>query len=117
MLRALLDENVSLEVADRLKAFGYDVTAVAKHQDRGMSDEDVFHLAKDQSALLITRDTHFTNPIRFSPAQVNGILYISHSNLRSKEEADLVESFLKNHPPESFKGKLVFLTRSGATIR
>jgi len=42
MPRAVLDENVSLQVADRLKTLGYEVLAVAQHLARGMSNEAVF---------------------------------------------------------------------------
>lgn len=53
----------------------------------------------------------------FPPEATGGILYIAHGNLRAHEEADLVEMFLRTHPEESFKGKLVFLTRTIIRIR
>jgi len=54
MPRAILDENVSLQVAARLEALGYEVTAISKHPERGMQDEAVFALAK--GCILVTRD-------------------------------------------------------------
>ncbi len=116
MPRAILDENVSLQVAERLAALGYDVLAIAKHQ-RGMDDEAVFALVTERPCLLVTRDTHFTNPIRFPPAKTGGILYLVHGNLRGREEADLVEQFLKAHPPKVFGGRLVFLSQTSVRIR
>jgi len=115
MPRVVLDENVSLQVASRLEALGYEVTAVSKHPERGMHDEAVFALAK--GSLFVTRDAHFTNPVRFLPAETVGILYITHGNLRGRDEAELVERFLKTHPPGDFAGHLVFLSPSGSRIR
>jgi len=59
MPRAILDENVSLQVGERLAALGYDVHAVAKQRGRGLSDEAVFALAAEGPSILVTRDTHF----------------------------------------------------------
>ena len=117
MPRAILDENVSLQVADRLVGLGYDVHAVAKHPGRGMSDEAVFALVTEGFHLLVTRDTHFTNPIRFPPAKTGGILYLVQGNLRGREEAELIEQFLKAHSPKVFAGRLVFLSPTNVRIR
>jgi predicted nuclease of predicted toxin-antitoxin system len=117
MPRAILDEKVSLQVAQRLVALDYEVSAIAKHPERGMNDERVFSLVTEDSSLLITRDTHFTNPVRFPPAQTRGILYITPGNLRGQEEAELVDQFLRSHHATAFAGRLVFLSPSGVTIR
>ena len=117
MPRAILDENVSLQVADRLTALGYDVLAIAQHPDRGMSDGAVFALATQGAHLLVTRDTHFTNPLRFPPDRTGGILYLMDGNLRGRDEADLVERFLTTHPQESFTGHLVFVSPHSVRIR
>lgn len=115
--RVLLDENVSLRIADRLRALGHEVVAVAQHPARGMSDEAVFGLVKQGPMLLITRDAHFTNPVRFPVAETAGVLYLAHGNLRSRDEVALVERFLTTHPPETFKGRLVSLSPTSARIR
>lgn len=119
MPRAVVDENVSLQVADRLKILGYEVLAIAQHPARGMSDEAVFSLVADEKepVLLVTRDSHFANPIRFSPSRTGGILCITAGNLCGVDEAELVEQFLRTHSPKDFSGHLVLLSRSGARIR
>ena len=113
----VLDENTSLEVGTRLAACGYEVVAVAKMPGRGASDESVFALASGRGALLVTRDAHFTNPIRFPPSRVGGILFIAHGNLTARQEGDLIEGFLRTHGPEGFQGRLVSLSPSGARVR
>lgn len=117
MPRAILDENVSLQVAERLVALGYEVLSIARRPTKGLSDEAVFALVIEGPCLLVTRDTHFTNPVRFPPAKTGGILYITPGNLRGQEEADLVERFLRAHAPNDFVGRLVFASPTSTTIR
>ena len=114
---AILDEMVSLQVASRLEGLGYEVLSVAKTSYRGVDDQNVYDLARQKSALLITRDVHFTNPVRFPPNQTAGIFYITSANLRGHQEAQLVEQFLKTHLTEVFDGRLVFLSPTGSGIR
>lgn len=81
------------------------------------SDEQVFAIAEEGAAVLVTRDYHFTNPVRFPPANVGAILYIRHGNLTSEEEIKLVEHFLESNPPETYGGRLVTLYRHSARLR
>lgn len=57
---------------------------IARQPSRGMSDEAVFALAADPPSMLVTRDAHFTNPLRFPPSKIGGILYVTHGNLRGE---------------------------------
>ncbi len=115
-MRIVIDENVSYGVAKRLRMIGYDVISISEMPGRGMSDEDVYALTLREQAVLITRDYHFTNPIRF-PVEKNIIIYIRHGNLRSEEEIRMVESFLRAHDLEVFQGKLITLYKDSVRIR
>ena len=117
MPRAVLDENVSFEAGARLQAQGFEVVFIAKLSNRGMKDEEVFAMAAQPASLLVTRDIHFTNPLRFPPERTAGILYLTHGNLTAHEEANLIEQFLRSHSQEGIKGKLVFLSRTDVKIR
>ena len=114
---AVLDESVSLRVADILRALGFETLVVAQQPDRGMPDEAVFGLAAAGARLLVTRDAHFTNSLRFPAGRTGGILYIARGNLLARQEAELVEGFLKVHKPGDYRGRLVFLTLAGPRIR
>jgi len=117
MPHALLDENVSLQVGSRLRALGYEVESIAQHPQRGMDDQEVFALTVERSSLLVTRDAHFTNHLRFPPDQTSGILFITAGNLRGRQEADLVDSFLRTHAREAFAGRLAIISLVGTIIR
>jgi predicted nuclease of predicted toxin-antitoxin system len=116
-MNIVLDENVSLGLADVLRGKNHSVTAIAEIAERGMNDEEVFIIAKRSSAVLITRDYHFTNPSRFSPSEIGAIIYIRIGNLSSQEEISLVEKFLSRYALEDFQHKLVTLSRHNTKIR
>jgi len=82
----ILDENVSLVLAEALRQAGYEVLAVAEVGERGMADEEIWEWVKTQQGVLITRDHDFTNPIRFPSQGVRAVIYIRRGNLRSEEE-------------------------------
>jgi len=90
---------------------------IADTATSGIGDEEVFRIASEQKALLITRDYHFTNPLRFPPQKTRGIIFIRHGNLASDEEIGLVKKFLALHVHEEFDGKLVTLYKDGVKIR
>jgi predicted nuclease of predicted toxin-antitoxin system len=96
---------------------GYDVVSISEIPERGISDEDFYALALREEAVLVTRDYHFTNPVRFSAEKTTGIIYIRHGNLKSEEEIRLVEDFLQAHDLELFRGKLVTLYLNSVRIR
>jgi len=116
-MRIVIDENVSYGVVELLRMIRYDVISISEMPERGMSDEAIYALILREEAVLITRDYHFTNPVRFPAEKTNGIIYIRHGNLRSEEEIRMVENFLHSHDLEVFQGKLVTLYRDGIRIR
>ncbi len=117
MPKVILDENVSLQVASFLQGLGYEVIAITKHPQRGMIDQEVFNLVVEGRNILLTRDGHFTNPIRFPAIKTGGIIYLTHGNLRASVEVELVKQFLKTHSPSIFEGKLVLLSPTDVRMR
>lgn len=116
-MKIVVDESVSLAVALRLRAKGHDVIAIAERATAGMPDPQVFALARQENAVLITRDYGFTRSVRYPPAALPGILFIREGNLRSEDEVEIVERFLRDHEPAEFSGALVTLYRSSVRIR
>ncbi|MGA8849841.1 MAG: DUF5615 family PIN-like protein [Dehalococcoidia bacterium] len=86
-------------------------------EKRRLSDEDVYTLILGEQAILVTRDYHFTNPIRFPAEKTKGIIYIRYGNLKSEEEIMMAENCLCSHDLETFQRKLVTLYKDGMRIR
>lgn len=116
-MKVMLDENVSGGLARALGLLGHSVILVGPDLPPGSPDEEIFAFILKRRAVLVTRDHHFTNPVRFDLEKTQGILYVHNGNLTSIQEIDLVTDFIKKHPPEEYKGKLATLYLRSVTIR
>ena len=116
-MQVVLDENVSLQIEIPLKALGYEVISIARFDQRGMTDDQVFKLAVEKQAVLITRDWDFTNFLRFDALKIKGLIYLMRGNLKGSEEAALVENFFRNHTEDFFQKKTIFLSPTQVRIR
>ena len=116
-MKVVLDENVSGGLGKHLRDRGFSVFTVHDDFPAGSTDESVFQFVVDQRAVLVTRDYHFTNPVRFDPERTLGIVYIHHGNLTSSEEIKLVLDFLTMNTLAGFEGRLVTLYLREARIR
>lgn len=63
-MKALLDEQLSPEIAERLRALGHDVVAVAERTDlAGRSDEEIMRIAQIEGRAVITNNVKDFRPI------------------------------------------------------
>ncbi len=115
-MRVVVDENISLRIVPVLRAEGHEVIAIAETAGKGTPDSDGWEIVCRQQALLVTRDHHFTNPLRYSASDSLGIIFIRHGNLTSSDEALLIHSFIHNHPLQEYRGKLVTLSPGAIRI-
>ncbi len=116
-MKIVLDESVSYGLAEALIRDGHQVLAIAESATSGNTDEEVFNLACNGKSVLITRDYHFTNPLRYPSGKTGGIIYIRHGNMTSEEEILLVMKFLSKHQHAEFSGRLATLYRDSVKIR
>lgn len=116
-MKILLDESVSYGLGEVLRREGREIIIIAEAATAGITDEEVFKLACESKAVLITRDYHFTNHLRFPADKTTGIVYIRHGNLTSEEEIQLVTNFLSKYSPMEYAGRLVTLYRDNIRIR
>ncbi|MBM3157589.1 MAG: hypothetical protein FJ004_09955 [Chloroflexi bacterium] len=116
-MKFVVDENVSYGLVGRLRELGHEVISISESAEKGMSDEGVYALVLREQSVLITRDYHFTNPIRFPTQKTKGIICIRHGSLKSDEETAVVANFISLYTPDKFQGKLVLLYKDSIRIR
>lgn len=116
-MKFIVDENVSLTVVELLKALNFTAIPIASREYTGLKDEAIYAMALRENALIITRDHHFTNSIKFPPEKTKGIIYIRAGNLTSEEESAIVGKFIRSANLKEIQGKLVTLYRSETKIR
>lgn len=116
-MKVIVDENVSYGLVAELRSLNCQVIAIAEKKYAGMRDEDVYNLTVREDAILVTRNYHFTNSLRFPAERTAGIVYIRLGNLISAEEIQIVKKFLVNCNLKQIRGKLVTLYRDALKIR
>jgi len=116
-MKIIVDESVSYGVVSYLRSIGYEVTAITDDPTSGLTDPEVFAIVKEEKAVLITRDHHFTNNFRFPPEETSSIIFIRKGNLTSQEEIDLIKWFFNTYSISDFKGRLVTIFKDHVKVR
>ena len=106
-MRALLDEQLSPQIATLLRERGYDVVAVADRTELiGSSDRVLLEVASGERRAVITNNVKDFRPLaaeRLARGQTHGGLILlpsSRTRTRAPVErlADAIESVLRSHP-------------------
>ncbi len=66
-MNIIVDESVSYGLAAILRSTGHVVRSIAESATSGTVDEEIYNLVIQERAILITRDFHFSNALRFPP--------------------------------------------------
>ncbi|MCX5858923.1 MAG: DUF5615 family PIN-like protein [Proteobacteria bacterium] len=116
-MKFIADENVSYLAVLELRSRGHQVISVSEGEFSGSPDQEIYNLMVREGAILITRDFHFTNSLRFNPKGTAGIVYLRKGNLKSEEEAIILLDFISRGGVDLVKDRLVTLDRTGIRIR
>ena len=101
-IKILLDENVPVSIKQELIEMGYQDVITIGDVCKGISDEEVIELAKQQGRLLITQDSDFK---KLKSMNEHGILQFSSNIMESTKAINLgIEKALqlKNSPKRMF---------------
>lgn len=116
-MRFYLDESVSFACVESLQALGHEVVHAFSEGLSGVHDEAILEAAWDQGRVLVTRDYHFTNPIRFPTEGKPGIVYLRKGNLTAAQEAELLSRFVQQFDLSRIDGHLLTLSPHQQTLR
>lgn len=112
-MRLLVDENVRQEVIDFLKSSGYDILLVP----RGLKDEKIAQIAKEEKRIILTHDQHFADILTYSPEEYSGIIRIKIHPPSAPIIIRLLKDFFQKFAQKDLDKKLVILERDGFRIR
>lgn len=95
-----VDENLPLEVAEVLRAAGYDVLTVEDQGLRGVSDEALWSCSLAEGRSLVTLDLDFSDIRVYLPARYGVIVFRAsdQSKLRLTALAKHIVSVLEKEP-------------------
>ena len=106
-MKALLDEQLSREIAVRLRDAGYDVVAVAERDDlAGSSDEVILDVARNEDRAVITNNIKDFRPLaaqRIAQGQSHaGLILLPSTRTRTRAAvapiATAIEQVLRDQP-------------------
>jgi Domain of unknown function (DUF5615) len=106
-VRAILDEQLSPQIAALLCKAGYDVDAVAEREDlAGRSDRSIFEVASSEGRAVITNNIKDFRPLAaewLAQGRVHaGLILLPSARSRSRHSiaaiADAIELILRDHP-------------------
>jgi predicted nuclease of predicted toxin-antitoxin system len=70
------DEDLPIEIADRLMEAGFDAATILAQGLGGLPDEDIFAKCCEEGRILITMDTDFADMRSYPPASSAGIVVL-----------------------------------------
>lgn len=71
-----IDENLPVELAELLRASGYDADTINDEGLVGSPDEKVIGVCRAESRCLITLDLDFSDMRAYPPADLNGLIVL-----------------------------------------
>ena len=75
-MKFVLDENIPLSLVDLFLACGFLVEHIRLTPLRGAEDKEISHYAKQEQAILITKDLEFANILLYPPGSHYGLVVL-----------------------------------------
>jgi Domain of unknown function (DUF5615) len=98
-----VDENLPVEVAERLRAEGYDAMTVLEQAMGGVPDPHVYRVCQAEERVLVTLDLDFSDIRTYPPRSSAGIIvfrFARQDKLYVLAQFDRVIEVLKTEPIE-----------------
>ena len=108
-MRLLIDEDVDVRLIGVLRRWGHE----AKRVPVGTKNGAVIALAKAERRVLLTRDSDFTDSVKFPPVQSAGIIHVEIHPPRLAAMVSSLKTLLAEIPASAFGGRLFVLDETG----
>ena len=109
-LKLYLDQMFQLDVAEALRAEGYDVVRTSEVGQARADDQEILQKAIAENRILITLDEHFGDWVILPLKQHPGVIRLKVNPTTSNNVIEALLPFLKLHSSEQFKDHLVILS-------
>ena len=116
-MRFLADENIFPRIIGYLRKLGHDVKGIQESGFMHATDDTVVDIATEEERTIITFDKHFGDILRYPPQNLPGIILIRIYPPLLNDILCALENLFKSYGDDSFKGRLIVLSKSGYRIR
>ena len=117
ILRFLADENIFPQVISYLRKLGHDVKGIREFGIPQTTDDKIIDIATKEERTIVTFDKHFGDILRYPPQNLSGIILIRIHPPLLEDIFYALNNLFDNYHADSFKERLIVLTKSGYRIR
>ncbi|MGL4512130.1 MAG: DUF5615 family PIN-like protein [Lacipirellulaceae bacterium] len=117
MLRFKTDENLPSEVADLLMSAGHDALTTLDQHLQGCDDSLVAEVCCDESRVLVTLDTDFSDIRVYDPAKHSGIVVLRLARHDKPHVLSVFGRLLPMFATEALDGKLWIVDEASVRVR
>jgi len=103
-IKFLLDENMPFALLEFLITRGYETEHLKKMEKGGIKNGEVYKIAEEYDAWILTRDSDFKNYQKFTEHNVRGIIVFTMNDTRTQNLLNIMKRFLEVHI-EKFSSK------------
>ena len=115
-MRFFLDENFPKKVTSGLEQQGHTVFDIRGSAKEGISDTEIFSLAKKEKAIFLTSDKDFYHTIHLTEKPHYGIIVIALRQPNSGAITEKITWVLDNIERFSFKNECILLSDKKCTV-
>ena len=116
-MRFLADENIFPAVITHLRKLDHDVISIQEAGFSQTTDDKIVEIATKEERTIVTFDKHFGDILRYPPRNLSGVILIRIHPPLLEDISPALNNLFKNYHKNSFKGRLIVLTKSGYRIR
>jgi len=117
-VRFFLDENMPMSSAKMLKNLGFEVEHARTAGLKGEPDKEIARYAKEQKAILVTKDLDFGNILLYHEDSHHGLLIIRlPHDYSAKQITDKLKKFIDNIDVEDLVDQITILELGRYRIR
>ena len=116
-MRFKVDENLPLEVAERLRACGHDAQTVLEQELGGSDDSRLAALCQREGRALVTLDMDFADIRAYPPADLPGLIVLRLGRQDKMTVLSVLAQLIEVLRSESLTGKLWIVEESRVRIR
>ena len=116
-MRIKVEEDLPAEVAELLRAQGYDVATVVEQGMGGWKDPALWRVVQEEGRFLVTADKGFGDVRHYPPGKHAGVLLLRPGEDGIRPLIELMQEVLAHYRLETLRGLLTVATPRSIRIR
>lgn len=115
-IKFLLDENLPFALVEFLRNQGYEVEHLKQLGKGGIRNGEVYQVAAEKDAWILTRDSDFKSYHKFVTHPVKGIIVLTLSDTRTQKILNVVKHFLETQDDKLSSKRLIIIAEGEIKI-